>query len=157
MKNENDLIFAEHIRLSNVNPNNFALKNEYISNLMATCFSLIPTIVSVVGEDRVRVTRGFLSRQYMLDNLDVPEKAFDDVFKHSKGLALEITFEPYDPEISVALAKAIEDSDNQVKIIIDNKKQRISFYRENKSFEVFEKTNSGLRLIYSDLSNIKLY
>ncbi|MFA7142569.1 MAG: hypothetical protein WC175_01110 [Candidatus Dojkabacteria bacterium] len=148
MKNENDLIFADYIRLSNINPHNFALKNEYISNLITTCMNIIPVVNSIVGKECTRVTRGFLSRQYMLDNLDIPERMFDDLMKHSKGLALEMTFEPFDPDVSISVANAVIENDKQVKVIIDNKKRRISFFRESDFFGIYEKTNNGLRLVY---------
>ena len=37
---------------------------------------------------------------------------------------------------------------------LDNKKRRISFFRENKFFEIYEKTNNGLRLVYVSPENL---
>ena len=154
IKNKNELIFGDNIKMNNINPHNFALKNDYISNLMTTCLSIIPVVNRVVGKENSRVTRGFLSRQYMIDHFEMSGSLQEDLLKFSQGLALEMTFEPYDNDVAITIAHNVGESDRQVKVIIDNKKQKRSFFRNNSFFEIYQKTNEGLRLVFTEPDNL---
>ncbi len=147
----NKIKFADNVTMESLNPHNFALKNDYINNLVYTALAIIPYANEYIGADKVRVTRGFLSRKYMQDEIRIPPKKVDDLYKHAEGLAIELTWDNFDTESAIGLARFILNPvtrfKDQVKIVINGNKKRISFYLNVNETEVYEDTTDGLRQI----------
>lgn len=65
----------EHLKIANsvtieqLNPLNFALKNQYFSNLITSALIVIPTATKISMEP-VTVTKGFLSKAYIQNKFD---------------------------------------------------------------------------------------
>ena len=55
------LKIANAVTIEQLNPLNFALKNQYFSNLITTALLIVPTATAIAG-DSVRVVTGFLSK-----------------------------------------------------------------------------------------------
>ena len=149
----NVLKFADKVTMNEMNPHNFALKNHYISNLISTALYVLPYANACIGQQVVRVTRGFLSRSYILTELQIPKHKTEDIFKHSEGLAVEITWDNFDMDTALDLVSYITNpvtgNGQKMKIVIDKNKNKMSFYFDVNKFEVGEETNEGYRIVRS--------
>ena len=145
------LMFADNITMSELNPHNFALKNDYISNLVSTALAVIPYANLMLGKDKVFVTNGFLSRSYIQQELNLPKRKVEDMYKHAEGKALEITWEDFDVESAINLTNYMipifVKEEDKVKMVIDSVKGRVSFYFDSSKLEVGEETKEGYRVI----------
>lgn len=145
------LKFADNVTMAELNPHNFALKNDYISNLISTALNVIPYANLVIGKEKVLVTKGFLSRSYIQQELQLPKRRVEDFYKHAEGKAIEITWEDFDVESAIAFTTYmipifIKEGDC-VKMVIDSVKNRLSFYFDSDTKEVGEETRDGYRII----------
>ena len=147
----NELKFADNVTMRELNPHNFALKNDYISNLISTALNVIPYANEVIGSDRVRITRGFLSYSYITQELNIPSRLIKDIIKHSEGMAIELTWKEFDNEEALVLAKTVVTELSlqhiQVKVVINTVKSKISFYFDVSNSEIGEDTSEGYRII----------
>lgn len=125
MSDRYDLVFAEGITLTSVNPDNNALKNSYIDNLICTSMAVFtsPAIINKVSTPRV--VKGFISRKKLYDG---EGKVTSNETKYAKGLALEITWPEFNSVTAVEIAKYFFDkSPTDFEIHIKN--DSIAFYR----------------------------
>lgn len=147
----NELKFADNVTMRELNPHNFALKNDYISNLISTALNVIPYANEVIGSDRVRITRGFLSYSYIMQELNIPSRIIKDIIKHSEGMAIELTWKEFDNEEALVLAKTVVTELSlqhiQVKVVINTVKSKVSFYFDVSNSEIGEDTSEGYRII----------
>jgi len=148
---KNELKFADKVTMDDLNPHNFALKNEYISNTISTALNILPIINSIVGSDKVNVTRCFLSRKFIFDEMVIPSDRFNDFLLHSEGLAIEVSLDDFDDDLAIFISKeVILKNETPLKALIDLTRNRLSFYYvkdlENSIIESYSK--DGLRTIY---------
>ena len=144
------LIFSEQITLHEINPHNFALKNDYISNLIDTAMLVIPPADALLPDRNLRVVTGFLSRSYILEQVEKDTDLFTDLIQHSEGLAIELTWDNFTPDEAIALARNYMSVKMCVKILINNKKKTISFFLKEEKNKILEKSINGIRLVYKE-------
>ena len=93
-----DVKFAENVTIESLNPHNFALKNEYIDNLLSTAWLLIPAIGREYGD--LKIIRGFMSEAYMRSQNYRVENA-PHIAQHAQGLALEVTWTMFNTDDAI--------------------------------------------------------
>lgn len=122
-----DVKFAENVTIESLNPHNFALKNEYIDNLLSTAWLLIPAIGREYGD--LKIIRGFMSEAYMRSQNYRVENA-PHIAQHAQGLALEVTWTMFntDDAINTGL-DLINTSLEPLYVIVDPERKKICMYR----------------------------
>lgn len=122
-----DVKFAENVSIENLNPHNFAMKNDYIDNLFSTAW----LIVSKIGREQsgLKIIKGFLTAAYMREHYKTD--GADYLLKHAEGLALEVTWDMFttDDATSVGLM-LINESLEPLFIIVDGQRKKICVYRK---------------------------
>lgn len=137
------------VSLENLNPMNFALKNEYFSNLVSCGVMVLPFLTETLDE-RIIVTRGFLSRSYILNNIEGTVKLTKDFYKHAEGLALEITWDGFDVESAITVSRlALERNECFIKCLINAEKKVISFFFDSTVSIILQTTSSGVRTVWT--------
>lgn len=154
MMKENDmaeLTFANNITMKELNPHNFALKNTYISNLISTALNIIPILNEVIGEDAIKVTRGFISNMYLRDRVNVPDWKIQNMMRHTEGLALEFTWRDFEFSDALLAAKEVKLSlqlkNEEVMVAIDTKRKRLHIILNPITPGIFEETGTNYKLI----------
>lgn len=142
------LQFADNVTMTDLNPHNFALKNDYISNLVSTALMVIPIANAIVGSDSVMVKRGFLSRSYIQDELlhkPVFNKA--DLYKHAEGLGVSITWRDFDSDTAIRVCNEVifAHPEEKIKMVIED--STVTFTLDNEKTEIGEVTSTGYRII----------
>lgn len=113
------IVIANGVSISTLNPQNFALKNDYMDNLLSTAFMVFPIAIEVLGDRRFIIKRGFQSHAYITQ--EVEAAITSELFKHTKGLALEFTWEGWTEEDALIVAKALyQRMKEPVKIIVNS-------------------------------------
>jgi len=160
----NELIFAKNVTIDNLNPHNFALKNEYITNLISTALNTIPYANDLLGVDSVVISNGFASYKYMnevsLSNFVRNQKGCNNCMIQrellfSKGLAIGLTWKDFDPNIAIQVAKNILLNNDVINIVIDIIGKKLNVYFNvilngkpiTKSI-IEEKTTDGNRIVF---------
>jgi len=135
----NKIKFIEGITFESLNPHNFHLKNDYINNLLSTAFMILPSIADEVST--VKILKAFLSRSYLrsLDRDIVPA-----VYKHSIGLALEVTWADWDMTKALLVAdKLFSEIEEGIKLVINTKNKSLFIGRGFKESSIVETTGSS--------------
>lgn len=118
--------FAENISIESLNPHNFAMKNEYIDNLISTAWLIIPKIATDV--DGLRVVKGFLSDAYMRQNYRLEK--LEHLTRHGSGLALELTWESFTVDDATSIGiKLLEETLEPLLVIVDTNRSKLCVYR----------------------------
>lgn len=138
--------FYKGISYAELNPYNFALKNDYVQNLIYSGQSLFSSIKKIVGNSNIKVTRGFLSRRYLHDIL--PKINNSDERKlvafHSVGLAISVKLEDF--SFALDIAKECHNY-NDCAVIMEEKHNLMSFYFQHEIMGIFQKVDGSLRLV----------
>ena len=146
-----NIMFADNVTMAELNPHNFALKNDYISNLISTALAVIPYANLIIGKENIQVVRGFLSRSYIQQEMALPKRRVDDIYKHAEGKAIEITWSDFDVESAINLTNYMipifTKEGEKVKMVIDAVKSKLAFYFDSDKLEVGEETKEGYRVI----------
>lgn len=144
MSDSMGLVFAKGIDMYSVNPDNNALKNQYVDNILCTSLAVFSKLVSVAKHiEDMKVTKGFISRSKLYSSVDKPSAR--DV-KHAKGLGLSVTWKGYEPEEALSISKKFfEESTNDFEIIIED--NQISFYRGVQYRKVLRLLNDGSKSV----------
>lgn len=122
-----DIVFAENVTIESLNPHNFAMKNEYIDNLISTAMLIIPKIAC--EHTGIRIIRGFVSAAYIRDNYNTD--VADYVLKHANGLALEVTWDMFDLDDSTSVGLTLIDSIQEpLFVLIDMSRKKLCVYRK---------------------------
>jgi len=147
---KHELKFADKVTMDELNPHNFALKNEYISNTISTALNVLPVINAIVGSDKVNVTRCFLSRRFIFDEMNIPVDRIDDFLLHSEGLAIEVSIDEWEHELAILICKeVISNNDCAMKTLVDLTRNRLSFYyvKDLEKSIIESYTKDGIRTI----------
>ena len=122
-----DVKFAENVTIESLNPQNFAMKNDYIDNLISTALLLIPKLCRV--HDDLIITRGFISHAHMNANVVIGSHN-DYLRQHEKGLALEVSWSNFDVEDATKISVMMLESFNEpILIVVNTKDKKIGMYR----------------------------
>lgn len=126
-----EFVIAQGVTLSELNPENNALKNEYADNLITTAMIILLDIWRRFNG--IKITKGFVSSGKMYKEI-LPKtgRVKPTVYekKHTLGLALEITWPDYDTDRALEYCKDfLKRTDQKVHFVIYN--DRIGFYRRN--------------------------
>ena len=145
---DNKLKITQNITLESLNPHNFHLKNDYINNLLSTAFIILPIVAEHVTG--IEVTKGFLSRSYLRSpSRDI--KISHVVYKHSIGLALELTWDNWTYEEALIVAEDIyeraSDNDEKVMLVINEKQRTLYIGRGFKVSSILEDADGKERII----------
>ena len=144
----NTLQFADNVTMTELNPHNFALKNDYISNLISTALKVVPYANSMFGSHNIKVKRGFLSRSYIQEELlNTTNTNISDLYKHAEGLGITISWINFDSDSAIALCNevAIANATENIKMVISN--QSVTFTFDNEKTEIGEVTKDGYRIV----------
>jgi len=121
-----DIVFAENVTIESLNPHNFAMKNEYIDNLISTAMLIVPKIA--MEHSGIRVLRGFLSNAYIRDNFKTD--IADYVQKHSMGLAIELSWDMFDLDEATSMGLLlIEQVIEPLFVLVDPDRKKLCVYR----------------------------
>jgi len=120
------LVFARNVDLYSVNPDNNALKNQYIDSLICTSLAIFTKLGNDLPGIDFKVVKGFISRSKLFSTPDKKPDAYE--VKHAKGLGIEITWDGYSSALGIDVAKRFfDESKNDFEILVfDNS---IGFYR----------------------------
>ena len=148
----NEIKIVEGVFLDTLNPRNYALKNEYFSNLLSTAFMILPCVDRIVHEP-IQVVKGFLSGSYLKE--EFPNNYTAELERHSRGLALELAWKGWDIDTATRAAYEIYDKvssldTEKIKILINVDKKRLYIGREFKETSIVEKTSGQERVIRKD-------
>lgn len=136
-----DLMFAENCSIEQLNPHNFALKNNYIDNLISTGMTLIPRL-SNYGIGQVTVLKGFLSRAYVTQNIGCFK--YDFMHKHTEGLAVELTWDNFDVSDATSTALGLAETiPEPVLLVVNTDKKSLAIYRDTLDQTVVNQIVSG--------------
>jgi hypothetical protein len=123
---EYGVVFAENVTIESLNPHNFAMKNEYIDNLISTAWLLIPKIAR--QQSGLRIVKGFLSDSYMRQHYRTDNA--DYILKHAKGLALEVTWDMFTADDATNVGHdIIRECLEPIYVIVDSSRKKICIYR----------------------------
>lgn len=140
------VVFAENVTIESLNPHNFAIKNEYIDNLLSTAWLLIPKIG--VRQSGIRIIKGFLSEAYMRKHYKTDNALH--LLQHSRGLALEVSWDMFTVDDALLVGHALMDECYEpLYIIIDPSRKKLCIYRkylEDKS-SLCQLIDGGIRTI----------
>lgn len=150
MREDLGYIFAKGVTLREINPDNNALKNEFMDNLMTTCSMLLISADSVF--DKISVVRGFISAGKLYNEI-LPaagrSKCNQEEIRHTLGTALEITWEGFDPDKALDFCKEyIKLTDIPVKFIVYN--NSLGFYRDVPSQKILRKLDDRVKVIIAE-------
>lgn len=142
------LKLAHGIKISDLNPHNFALKNDYMNNIIS-CGLILTDCISKCGfKNSVNIVKGFLSNSYIADNLAVSAgKCIDFLMQHSRGNAIEITFDDFTVDKAIDFSKdmlySARDNDEICRCIIYSGRESIGIYFEEKEYGIEIITNNN--------------
>ena len=122
------LVFARGITIQEVNPESYALKTPYADNLFGTCLSVLPIVDKYV--ESVKIIEGFVSRAKMLSKKKDNNKLNKYEFAHTEGNAIVFSWNEYDPDNGLSIAKEILKALPQGNIHIIIYDYGIGVYRE---------------------------
>ncbi len=118
------IIIAKGVSLSTLNPQNFALKNDYMNNLISTAFMAFPVAAEILGDRKFFVKRGFQSHAYVTE--EVESAITSELIKHTKGLAVEFTWEGWTEENALVVGKAIyQQIADPVNVIVNTENRTV--------------------------------
>jgi len=121
-----DVVFAENVTIEALNPHNFALKNEYIDNLISTAWLVVTRVAPEV--EGIKVIKGFLSESYIRANF---KSAGDAVFQHGKGLALELTWNDFTVDKATTTGLTlINTCIEPLYVVVDSNRTKLCVYRK---------------------------
>lgn len=139
------VVFAKGVTISEVNPDNYHMKNNYADNIFATCLSVLPIVDTFVKN--IRVVKGFIAlKKYKSDNGEDNQRSNEK--KYCKGLGLEITWDDYNKKsCRIIASKILMDlpGENFIIIIKDNS---VEFLRKTLTTKIIEKVDKEFREIY---------
>jgi len=139
----NKITFVDKITFDSLNPHNFHLKNDYINNLLSTAFLILPVVANEV--ENIRIKKGFLSKSY-IRSLDTEVKPY--FYKHSVGLALELTWKDWDINTALLIADTLySESEEKYKLIINIKEKSLYIGRGFKNNSITEVNGDVERVI----------
>ena len=131
MKKGLDFMFGKDISLREINPDNNALKNEYVDNLMTTAMMVVPPLDQIFGN--LIVVQGFTAASKLYKEIlpkEKPERTKANMYeiRHTLGYGLCLTWEGYDVDRALAFAKEfLKSTTENVNFLIYN--SYIGFYR----------------------------
>lgn len=141
----NGLVITRAVEYSDLNPNNYALKNTYVSNLLTTAIATLP-IIEKISEGVVSIVRGFESKKCIATESTRPS-SLD--YKFGEGLALEIQIDPYNHHlVVVALKKIIDETNACFQFHVDRHKRRVVIYRAKKTSKISEELPDEKRILF---------
>ena len=130
------VVIFNGVDISTLNPHNFHLKNDYIDNLLSTAFLIFPKLKSIFGNTSVRIEKAFLSASYVRNNFTT---ITDNLLAHTKGLAVEFTWEGFDNDSATQVALHLYDAIKEpVLIIIKTFSNRLYVRRNVKEKKILE-------------------
>ncbi len=141
------LVLMDGVTLRTLNPRNIALKNDYLESLLVLAFTVFPHVAEIIGGKTVTVIRGFLSRSYILDEVDPTGDEW--LMKHSRGEAVEFTWEGWSPDEASAVALNLFEKvgDTKVHIMYDTDNESLYVTTACKKKKIVEKTRNQIRTI----------
>ena len=126
MNDSAGLVFARGVNLYSVNPDNNALKNPYVDNLICTSLAVFTKLGNELPDTDLKVLKGFVSRSKLYSDARKKPSPYD--VKHAKGLGIKVTWSGYDTALALDIAKKFYDeSSNDFEILIYE--DSIAFYR----------------------------
>ena len=145
-KSMSEFVLCNGISIVELNPENFALRNDYIDNLFATAYLVINKIINPTGI-HATVVRGFLSDKFIKSELSDEAVGHSLIWKHGKGLAIEITWEGFTYQNALTIASNFVQSNDYVACIITD--STLQIYRKTKVQEVRHKAKGSCRKVFS--------
>lgn len=140
------LVIAKGVTLRTLNPHNTALKNDFNENLLVTAFSVFPTAAKMIGNRKFRIIRGFESHGYIMN--EVSKIASADLLRHSRGMAVEFTWEKCTEDERMAMAILLYDSiEEPVKIIVNHENNSIYVGRGVENSMIIENSSNQNKVI----------
>ncbi|HNX38197.1 MAG TPA: hypothetical protein PL124_03940 [Candidatus Cloacimonadota bacterium] len=138
--------FADGITLLNLNPFNYALKNDYINNLMNTGMCILPIVADTVVGD-ISIKKCFTSKKQFLNNdYEKEDPRLSDKF--SEGLAIRLTWDEYDANMATQLAyRVMSQLELKMNIAINNTANHITFYLDTDDQSIYEITPDNSKRI----------
>jgi len=138
--NRKDLLFADGITFTDVNPFNTKLGNDFISNLIPTCIAILPRLEKYTGS-KLKLHMGFVSEsnlksKYGIEDINWYWKKF------AFGLGLAVSWNDWD------ILKAIEVSNKLYEAIPENIHVYIS--HTDKTITVLRKMRDRMIIIKDD-------
>jgi hypothetical protein len=102
----------------------FALKNDYMDNLISTAFMVFPIAAEILGDRKFFIKRGFQSHAYITQ--EVEAAITSELIKHTKGLALEFTWEGWTEEDALVVGKALyQRMKEPIKVIVNSENRTV--------------------------------
>ena len=144
----NNVNFAKGISIHELNSYNCALKNDYINNLIATAFQILPLMNTLVHG--IEIAKGFISEAMAKD---MSMLSCDRDRLYCKGLAISFKWLDYSQEEAIKLLK-----DHMFKIagafdiIIDDSALHCAYAKKNKTLsqKYIENDEIHYRIIYKE-------
>ncbi len=150
---ETTIKFTNEVTLENLNPLNYALKNEYIGNLISTGALILPRVQDHLAFPVV-VKKAMVNRNIMLSlgrsKFQVEEDLKD---KFMKGLAITISWHDFNAVTAMeAIQGVMSSTDEKLTVIINEDDSYVSFYRGTKTRQILEisdtiNTNDHVRIV----------
>ncbi len=142
-----ECIFAEGVTLEQVNPDNHAMKTPYIDSLMTICLAVLPVVGQMVSG--IKMINGFYSRSKLFNEvLGEKDSASKEQLAHTKGLALEFSWEGYDPTNALVVARKLFDNiEDNMHIIVSD--VSVGVYRHMRDKRVIRLTGNSRNTVYS--------
>ena len=144
MQSKSEFVLRNGFSIRDLNPENYALKNDYIDNLFTTAYQVIDKIAIPSGLN-ISIVRGFLSRNYIENELSKEAEGHTLIYRFSKGLALSITWDDFNYASALTVARHFVDSVSNSTCIVTDK--CLEVYRKTKKQEILHKTSSETRRV----------
>lgn len=121
-----DVKFGENTTLQNLNPLNFALKNEYADNLLSTALLIIPKVEEY---HKVEVITGFIAKAHLASTFRINEHN-RWLRQHTVGLALQFTWDKFDMQDALKIANVLAETIIEpIYVIVDGTNRKLCVIR----------------------------
>ncbi len=118
------IIIANGVSLSTLNPQYFALKNDYMDKQISTAFMVFPIAANIIGDRTFLIKLGFQSHAYVTQ--EVEAAITSERIKHTKGLAIEFTWVEWTEEDPLVIGKALyQRMKEPVKVIVNSENRTV--------------------------------
>ena len=136
---ETTIKFTNEVTLENLNPLNYALKNEYIGNLISTGALILPRVQDHLAYP-VIIKKAMINRNILLSLGRSRFQAEEELKeKFMSGLALCISWPEFNAVTAMeAVQGVMSDTDEKLTVIINEDDKYVSFYRGTKKRQILE-------------------
>ncbi len=135
---KSDIKFTKEISLIHLNPLNYALKNDYMSNLFSTGLLVLPVLGSAIKYPMF-VKKAMISRKVLFSTKppSILELKLQDKF--AEGLALSVGWDGFDIHEAIDASRSvINNADENVIVVVNDTDKYVSFYRDTNESAIYE-------------------